>query len=50
MQRRGHKNVVVYSFNANIHVYVRDDFNEIYLYNVKDTVSPDFEVFFHLRY
>jgi hypothetical protein len=28
-------NVVIYSLNANIHVYVHEDLNEIYLYNVK---------------
>jgi hypothetical protein len=29
------RNVVIYSLNANIHVYVHEDLNEIYLYNVK---------------
>jgi hypothetical protein len=28
-------NVVIYSLNANIHVYVHEDLNEIYLYNVE---------------
>jgi hypothetical protein len=27
--------VVIYNLNANIHVYVHEDLNEIYLYNVK---------------
>jgi hypothetical protein len=29
------RNVVIYSLNANIHVFVHEDLNEIYLYNVK---------------
>ncbi len=29
------RDVVIYSLNANIHVYVHEDLNEIYLYNVK---------------
>ncbi len=29
-------NVVIYSLNANIHVYVHQDLNEIYPYNGKD--------------
>jgi hypothetical protein len=29
------RNVVIYILNANIHVYIQEDLNEIYLYNVK---------------
>jgi hypothetical protein len=36
-------NVVIYSSNANIHVYVHEDLNEIYLLNVKGTISPDYK-------
>jgi hypothetical protein len=32
-------NVVIYSLNANIHVYVYEVLNEIYLYNVKEIPS-----------
>jgi hypothetical protein len=28
-------NVVIYSLNTSIHVYVHEDLHEIYLYNVK---------------
>jgi hypothetical protein len=29
------RNVVIFILNANIHVYIQEDLNEIYLYNVK---------------
>jgi hypothetical protein len=34
------RSVVIYSLNANIHVYVHQDLNEIYLCNVKWTLCP----------
>jgi hypothetical protein len=29
------RNVVIYSLNTSIHVYVHEDLHEMYLYNVK---------------
>jgi hypothetical protein len=33
------RSVVIYSLNANIHVYVHEDFNEIHLYNFNKPVQ-----------
>jgi hypothetical protein len=36
------RSVVIYSLNANIHVYVHQDLNEIYFYNVKAHITAIF--------